>query len=134
MVAERRGNGQDDKPKVPEAPETTQSDQAALEKRKRQSEAFRRWVERNPERAKAASRRSSLKYLHQSPEHEQQARDRDRQWREQNPERARERRRRRREQNPKSKKEAKSGGGETVVFSEFDYWMSEPAKDAATPP
>jgi hypothetical protein len=106
MFIEQGGRGQEETPKVPEASNTTQPDQSTLEKRKRKTEAMKRWRKRHPDEARKASQT----------------------WCQKNRERlikyAAENRRR--------KKEGQSQGGETVIFTQTDYWKSEPAQDAGT--
>lgn len=96
MVIEAGSSGQGDKPSVPQVPDTTQPDQAALEKRERRRainrasqrrfyqkhrERLREQYQQNPEPARAAARRR----YQQNPE---PIRERSRNWYQQNRERA----------------------------------------------
>jgi hypothetical protein len=128
MFIEGGGRGQGRNPDIPQASDTTQPDQAALAKRERRRAYQREWQRQR---------------YHQNPEPKREA-VRERYW--QNPEPKREAVRRRYQQNPerareyntnykrewrKRKKEAETAG-ETVIFSETDYWKSEPAQSSAT--
>src|ERR687892_500725 len=123
MFIEQGGRGQEETPKVPEASNTTQPDQSTLEKRKRKTEAMRRWRERHPDKALESSIAAMKRWRKRHPD---EARKASQTWCQKNRERlikyAAENRRR--------KKEGQSQGGETVIFTQTDYWKSEPAQDA----
>jgi hypothetical protein len=95
MVSKEGGNGQGISPDVPKAPDTTQPDQAKLEKRRAYYREYyqthheqvltrtSKWKEQNRERVNQHSR----KHYHKNP---QPVIERSTQWRKKNPERARE--------------------------------------------
>jgi hypothetical protein len=109
MLAETGGRGQGEAPKVPEAQNPRQPDQAVLEKRERRKAYQREWqrqrYQQNPEPKREAVRR-------RYQQKRESILERRREQYQQNKEAINARRREQRKQ----KKEAKSEGGETVVF------------------
>jgi hypothetical protein len=142
MTIEHGGSGQGINPDLRQASENTQPDQAALDERERRNAYQREWQRRRYHQNPEPARERARERYRQNPA---PARERARQYyRRKKEERSaynkayyqehREEIRKRRSEQYRRKKEGQSEGGETVIFTDRDYWKSEPVQDPTTSP